>query len=56
MAKILTMEEIKETIVKYISDDRKTQAVLLDGEWGCGKTFFIKEHLIPALENNIEDE
>lgn len=39
MAKILTMEEIKETIVKYISDDRKTQAVLLDGEWGCGKTF-----------------
>lgn len=55
MAKILTMEEIKETIVKYISDDRKTQAVLLDGEWGCGKTFFIKEHLIPALENNIED-
>lgn len=55
MAKILTMVEIKKAIVEYVSDDRKTQAVLLDGEWGCGKTFFIKEHLIPALEKNIED-
>lgn len=51
MAKILTMEDIKQAIVNYIFDDRKTQAVLLDGEWGCGKTFFVKEHLIPALQN-----
>lgn len=51
MAKILKIEDIKKAVVDYVSDDRKTQAVLLDGEWGCGKTFFIKEHLIPALQN-----
>ena len=39
MAKLLSMDEIKEIIIDYVKDDRKKQAVLLDGEWGCGKTF-----------------
>lgn len=25
---------------------------MLDGVWGCGKTFFVKEHLIPTLKKN----
>lgn len=56
MAKILTMGNIKKAVVEYVFDDRKTQAVLLDGEWGCGKTFFIKEHLIPELEKKEDAE
>ena len=52
MAKVLKMEDIKKAIVNYAYDERKTQAVLLDGEWGCGKTFFVKEHLIPTLKKN----
>ena len=52
MAKVLKMEDIKKAIVDYVNDDRKTQAVLLDGVWGCGKTFFVKEHLIPTLKKN----
>lgn len=51
MAKSLSMEEIKNIIKSYIEDDRKKQAVLLSGEWGCGKTFFIKEKLIPELDS-----
>lgn len=50
MAQVLAMNDIKKAIVDYISDERKTQAVLLNGEWGCGKTFFVKECLMPALE------
>ena len=50
MVKPLTMMEIKTIIKNYIKDERKKQAVLLNGEWGCGKTYFIKEKLIPDLE------
>lgn len=50
MAKSLSMEETKNIIKNYIKDDRKKQAVLLNGEWGCGKTFFIKEKLIPEFD------
>lgn len=50
MAKVLKLQDIEKAIVDYVSDERKTQAVLLDGEWGCGKTFFVKEYLMPTLE------
>jgi len=50
MPKLLSMEEIREIILDYIEDDRKNQAILLNGEWGCGKTFFIKEKLILKID------
>lgn len=50
MSKLLTMEEIKKIILDFIEDGRKNQAVLLNGEWGCGKTFFVKEKLISQID------
>jgi hypothetical protein len=47
-------ENIKKRITEYVLDDRKQQAILLDGDWGCGKTYFVNEKLIPALKN-IDD-
>lgn len=52
MAKVLSVEEIKKIILEYICDDRRTQAILLDGDWGCGKTYFLKERLIPDLKKD----
>lgn len=49
---MLKIDTIKESILKYVFDERKKQAVLLNGEWGCGKTFFVKNYLIPSLEEN----
>ena len=49
MSKYLSKEKITNVIVGYVSDDRYSQAVLLDGEWGSGKTFFVKNDLTPAL-------
>ena len=43
---------IKE-LKKYILNDRVNYAVLINGEWGSGKTHFIKEELIPSLNNDI---
>ncbi|XZM36458.1 P-loop NTPase fold protein [Clostridium perfringens] len=35
-------EEILQVLTDYVEDTRYKQAVLLDGEWGSGKTFFVK--------------
>ena len=61
----ITKEEIKEIIIMninndklinivtdYLLEDRYTQAILIDGKWGTGKTFFVKEKLIPTLKND----
>lgn len=42
-----------EEIKKYIKNDRINYAILIDGEWGSGKTFFIKEELISKLNEDI---
>ena len=45
--------ELIEELKKYIRNDRINYAVLIDGEWGSGKTYFIKEELIPKLNEDI---
>lgn len=54
MSKLLSTEEITNIIYNYIQNYRINQAILINGEWGCGKTFFIKNKLIPYLleQNN----
>jgi len=44
--------EIIDYIFKYVDRVYYDYAVLIDGDWGCGKTYFIKKKLIPALEEN----
>lgn len=50
--RILTNDEIIEAILHYVDEDLYNYAVLIDGEWGCGKTYFIKEHLYDELEKH----
>lgn len=45
----LSMQFLNQ-IIDYIEDWRYKQAVLIDGAWGCGKTFFVKNELIPELK------
>jgi hypothetical protein len=49
----LTDDKILDCIKEYINDNKSRYAILLDGEWGSGKTYFVKKILIPSLE---EDE
>lgn len=50
----LSDNEIIEVIKEYINDSIYNYAVLIDGDWGSGKSYFIKEHLIPEIENDIK--
>ena len=47
--KYLKENEIKQIIVDYILKEKNNYAILLDGDWGSGKTFFIKNKIIPKI-------
>ncbi len=49
----LSDEQILTLIIEYVSDERYKQAVLIDGAWGSGKTFFIQEKLIGRVNEYI---
>ncbi len=49
-------DRIIKIILDYIKDDRYRQAILIDGEWGAGKTFFVKERLLRSLEEELIDK
>ena len=48
----LTDDDIVKEIVNYVDETLYNYAVMIDGEWGCGKTYFIQERLYKALETH----
>lgn len=54
--KNLTNSEISDILMDYINDDRKKHAVLLDGKWGSGKTYFITEYFKNKFENDAKEK
>ena len=46
----LTDDDIVNEINNYVDETLYNYAVMIDGEWGCGKTYFIKERLYKELE------
>lgn len=50
----MTDNQITQEILRYIEDVSYDYAVLIDGEWGCGKTFYIKNSLIKVIISHEE--
>lgn len=50
MEKCLNDGEIIEVVKEYIDNAIYNYAVMIDGEWGSGKTFFVKNNLVDAIE------
>lgn len=43
-------EELNLFVFDYLTNDKTNTALLLDGEWGTGKTYYVKNVLMPFLE------
>ena len=43
--------ELEDKIIEYINSDNN-YAIMIDGEWGIGKTFYIKK-VLKKIENSI---
>lgn len=46
----MTDQQIVEILKRYVGDKRHHQAILIDGDWGSGKTYFVKKQLMPELK------
>ena len=48
----LSDDEIVEVVREYLKDSIYNYAILIDGDWGSGKSYFIKQNLIPEIEKD----
>lgn len=46
-------ESIKNAIDVYIQEEKSDYAIMLNGPWGCGKTYFVKNELIDDLQDKF---
>lgn len=56
MEKCLNDGEIIEVVKEYIDNAIYNYAVMIDGEWGSGKTYFVKNNLLNAIEQYENDK
>ena len=52
----LSEDQIKGIIKDYIDDNTTDYAIMINGKWGSGKTFFIKNKVVNELEAECEQE
>ena len=45
-----TIEDLKKSVMSYLEDNETEYAVMINGEWGCGKTYFLKSVIAPYLQ------
>lgn len=48
----MTTEVLNNYILHYLKNDKTQTAIMLTGEWGSGKTYYIKNELVPFLQDN----
>jgi len=49
---VLTDDAITKIIIDYIDEDIYNYAIMIDCDWGCGKTYLVKEHLICKINEH----
>ena len=45
----MTNDELSRYILHYVKEDRTHSAIMLTAGWGAGKSYYIKNELVPFL-------
>ncbi len=45
-------KQIESEVIRYLGDNNYRYAILIEGEWGCGKTYFVLNDLQTAIEKH----
>lgn len=51
----MTTSELSNYILHYLKKDKTQTAIMLTGEWGSGKTYYIEHELVPFLKEKKAD-
>lgn len=52
----LTEETIVNMVMDYLEEDIYNYAIMIDGDWGSGKTYFVKNSLIHKIKDKYKDK
>lgn len=52
----MNKEKIKEAVKVYLNEENSDYAIMLNGKWGCGKTYFVKNDLIDHIQKQDNRE
>lgn len=47
---MMTADELNNYIMHYLEEDKTHTAIMLTGEWGSGKTYYVENVLVPFLQ------
>lgn len=47
------LHTITDSVINYIKMNN-SGALLITGNWGCGKTYYMKETVLPAIKKNLD--
>lgn len=47
-------KQIESEVIRYLGDNNYRYAILIEGEWGCGKTYFVLNDLQTAIDKYEE--
>lgn len=47
-------KQIESEVIRYLGDNNYRYAILIEGEWGCGKTYFVLNDLQTAIDEYEE--
>ncbi len=53
--KMLGYDELKNELDYYIASPTSKYAVMVSGEWGCGKTYMLKKLYLPELDEKFKE-
>ena len=48
----MTNSELNQFILHYLTEDKSQRAIMLTGDWGIGKSYYIQKELIPFLKED----
>lgn len=49
----MTVDELNNYIKHYLEEDKTRTAIMLTGEWGSGKTYYVENKLMPFLQKEV---
>ena len=49
---MLKIQELTTAVIDYLNGNDTEYAIMIDGKWGCGKTYFWNNNIVPEIKKD----